>query len=145
MYYGGTKLKTNNDNQSHDNNFIHIMIGDNKSSSTATLYYEAELNKLCEYLNDIHTEGELITPKRLLCLPLINDSLQRNKSLITTTAIYISESFEISMFLSVKTQPHLDVLLSAKDNGYLCECISMSEVLQALKAGFSSKQISLTG
>lgn len=137
-----TAKTSNFDNQSQDG-VMNIMNGDNKSSSAATLQHENQLSKLCEYLENI--DSELVTPKRLLYLPLIADSLQRNEMLITTIAKSVSPSFEISMFLSVKTQPHLDVLLCAMQNGYLCECISISEALQALKAGFSSKQISLTG
>jgi hypothetical protein len=88
-----------------------------------------------------------------------NNSLQRYEgygnttatSTTTTTTVATAtmntcnSTFSLQLCLSVKTQPHRDVLLAARELGYYAECISMAEVYHALDAGYDSTQIVLTG
>lgn len=51
----------------------------------------------------------------------------------------------LKMSISVKTQPCRDILIAARSEGYMAECISMAEVRLALNCGYNASEILLTG
>jgi diaminopimelate decarboxylase len=87
------------------------------------------------------------TPCYILCRNTIEESLNAHKSFVENArnAAGLAKSLDLSLCISVKTQPHPNVLKMALDAGYLAECISMAEVRSALATGFSSQSIILTG
>lgn len=87
------------------------------------------------------------TPCYVMCKHTIQDALIAHKSFVETAreVAGLSKSLNLTLCISVKTQPHPNVLKMALDAGYMAECISMAEVRSALASGFSSQSIILTG
>lgn len=128
-----------------------IMDDDDCDASSVKLHITSDLANVCKTATSLieRVGDDLLTPQYVLSLDTIKKSLKNHCSFINaavTKAVSDSSNpLRLQMYLSVKTQPHVDVLVAAKDMGYFAECISMGEVRAALAAGFSAEQIILTG
>jgi diaminopimelate decarboxylase len=97
-------------------------------------------------------EGKLSnTPKFVLSVATMETTLHRLRTSIEQAAVPPTDSADqrqvpVQLCLSVKTQPSVALLQSAREAGYYAECISMAEVYHAvLHGGYVWSSVVLTG
>ena len=118
-----------------------LLFGDSKSD--ATLHIEKSLTLLSKTIN-VSSLISRTTPMRLMSSDVLMSSLLQNQMLFNSAPGSLSNSIQIQLFVSVKTNPHKAVLQAAKEAGYFAECISLAEYYSALNV-MNSDEISLTG
>jgi diaminopimelate decarboxylase len=98
------------------------------------------------------SEGKLSnTPKFVLSVATMEATLRRLRTSIEQAAVPPTDSADqrqgpVQLCLSVKTQPSVALLQSAREAGYYAECISMAEVYHAvLHGGYVWSSVVLTG
>jgi diaminopimelate decarboxylase len=97
-------------------------------------------------------EGKLSnTPKFVLSVATMEATLRRLRTSVDQAAAPPTDSADqrqvpVQLCLSVKTQPSVALLQSAREAGYYAECISMAEVYHAvLHGGYVWSSVVLTG
>jgi diaminopimelate decarboxylase len=97
-------------------------------------------------------EGKLSnTPKFVLSVATMEATLHRLRTSVEQAAAPHTTSADqrqvpVQLCLSVKTQPSVALLQSAREAGYYAECISMAEVYHAvLHGGYAWSSVVLTG
>lgn len=104
-------------------------------------------------IEDIQTPTYLLSSDSILgslrsYKQLIEDAARDAESKFVTEAeesSIVESKIQVQMCLSVKTQPHAQVLKLGRKEGYFAECISLAEVRAALQTGYRPDEIILTG
>jgi diaminopimelate decarboxylase len=121
-------------------------------SVTSSSCVQEDHHRLLDATLNAIREGKLSnTPKFVLSAATMEATLRRLRTSIEQAAAPPTDSADqrqvpVQLCLSVKTQPSVALLQSAREAGYYAECISMAEVYHSvLHGGYAWSSVVLTG